>query len=191
VGQPLPGTRILILDESGQEVERGDKGEIAVVGPQVMQGYWRASAGRVEPLEGGLFRSGDIGLIDEDGYIRIVDRAKDMINVGGFKVFPSQLEAVLTRHPAVAEALVIGVEDDRVGERPKAFVVRREEVAASANDVLAFLNAKVGKHEHVRELEFRAALPRTMIGKPDRKALEAEEKARRGGEGAPKLAAAG
>lgn len=178
VGQPLPGTRILILDDHGQEVARGDKGEIAVAGPQVMQGYWLAGESRIDHLHGGLFRSGDIGLVDEDGYIRIVDRAKDMINVGGFKVFPSQLEAVLTRHPAVAEALVIGVADDRVGERPKAFVVLRQAETASAAELLAFLNEKVGKHERVTRLEFRDALPKTVIGKPDRKALTAEEKAR-------------
>jgi long-chain acyl-CoA synthetase len=178
VGQPLPATRILIVDETGSEVARGDKGEIAVAGPQVMQGYWQSAERRIDPLADGLFRTGDIGLIDDDGYIRIVDRAKDMINVGGFKVFPSQLEAVLTCHPAVAEALVIGVEDERVGERPKAFVVARTDRQPTASELLAFLNAKVGKHERVSSLEFRQSLPKTVIGKPDRKALAAEESAK-------------
>jgi long-chain acyl-CoA synthetase len=190
VGQPLPATEVLLLGEDNKPVAHGEKGEIAVAGPQVMQGYWRAAEGRVEPLEGGLFRSGDIGMIDQDGFIRIVDRAKDMINVGGFKVFPSQLEAVLTRHPAVLEALVIGVEDERVGERPKAFVALRDGETVDREELLAFLNDKIGKHERVTQLEFRAALPKTVIGKPDRKALQAEERARQGVGPTPELAVA-
>ena len=101
-----------------------------------------------------------------------------MINVGGFKVFPSQLEAVLSAHPAVGEVLVIGIPDKRVGERPKAFVVLRDGAEATTSELSAFLNAKVGKHERVDRIELREALPRTLIGKPDRKALAAEEAAR-------------
>ena len=126
VGHPLPGTSVILIDEQGERVPPGAKGEIAVSGPQVMLGYWRADQARIEPLDGGLFRTGDVGTIDPEGYLRIVDRIKDMINVGGFKVFPSQLEAVLSAHPAVGEVLVIRIPDKRVGERPKAFVVLRD-----------------------------------------------------------------
>ena len=178
VGHPLPGTSIILIDEQGERVPPGAKGEIAVSGPQVMLGYWRADQARIEPLDGGLFRTGDVGTIDPEGYLRIVDRIKDMINVGGFKVFPSQLEAVLSAHPAVGEVLVIGIPDKRVGERPKAFVVLRDGAEATTSELSAFLNAKVGKHERVDRIELREALPRTLIGKPDRKALAAEEAAR-------------
>jgi long-chain acyl-CoA synthetase len=189
VGQPLPGTTVRILAEDGTEQPQGERGEIVVSGPQVMTGYWRRAEGRVEALPGGEFRTGDVGLIDPDGYLRIVDRLKDMINVGGFKVFPSQLEAVLTRHPAVAEAIVIAAEDERVGERPKAFVTLNPGVEASADELKAFLNAKIGKHERVSELVIRPELPKTLIGKPDRKALQAEERARHSAPTEPLVAA--
>ncbi len=181
VGQPLPGTIVTIVDQDdpGRPVPLGEKGEITIRGPQIMLGYWRKDEGRVEPLPGGVFRTGDIGVIGEDGYIRIVDRLKDMINVGGFKVFPSQLENVLMKHPAVKEVLVIAVPDERVGERPKPFVVLQPEETATDQELKDFLNQAVGKHERVSQLEIRPELPKTVIGKPDRKALAAEEKARR------------
>ena len=178
VGQPLPGTTIRILAEDGTEQPPGERGEIVVSGPQVMTGYWRKDQARVELLADGQFATGDIGLIERDGYLRIVDRIKDMINVGGFKVFPSQLEAILARHPAVAEAIVIAAADERVGERPKAFVALHPDAQAGADELKAFLNGKIGKHERVADLEIRPELPKTLIGKPDRKALQAEERAR-------------
>ena len=189
VGQPLPRTTVRILAENGTEQPQGERGEIVISGPQVMTGYWRLAEGRVEPLVGGEFRTGDIGLIKADGYLRIVDRIKDMINVGGFKVFPSQLEAVLARHPAVAEALVIAAEDERVGERPKAFVALKPDTDASVDELKTFLNSKIGKHERVAELEIRRELPKTLIGKPDRKALVAEERARYANATEPLIAA--
>ena len=181
VGQPLPRTRIFIMDleDLSRELPQGERGEIVVQGPQVMLGYWRQDRGEVERLPDGKFRTGDIGLIDEDGYVRIVDRCKDMINVGGFKVFPSQLETVLMKHPAVKEVLVIAVPDDRVGERPKPFVVLQPDSDISAEELRLFLNQAVGKHEHAYELEVRPELPKTVIGKPDRKALAAAEKEKR------------
>lgn len=181
VGQVLPGTTITLVDieEPSRPVPQGHRGEIVVSGPQVMMGYWRKDEQAVEPLPGGRFRTGDIGLLDEDGYLLIVDRCKDMINVGGFKVFPSQLEAVLMRHPAVKEVLVIGVPDERVGERPKPFVVLHEGAVARVDELKHFLNAEIGKHEQAHELEIRPELPKTMIGKPDRKVLASQEKAKR------------
>ena len=120
-------------------------------------------------------RTGDVGTIDEDGYIRIVDRLKDMIAVGGFKVFPSTIEAILYRHPAVKEALVIGVPDSYRGESPKAFVTLVDGADATGEALRDWLNPQLGKHERVSEVEVRLNLPKTMIGKLDRKALRAEE----------------
>lgn len=179
-GQPLPGTiiRIVAPADPVRALPQGTPGEILVSGPQVMQGYWRGDTGQVEPLEGGLLRTGDIGFLDSDGFLRIVDRIKDMINVGGFKVFPSRLEAVLHSHPAVREALVLGVPDARVGERPKAFVVLHKGWAASPAELLDYLNSRVGKHERAESIAIRSSLPKTPIGKPSRAALAAEERAR-------------
>jgi long-chain acyl-CoA synthetase len=145
-----------------------------------MVGYWRAAQESPEPLPGGWLRTGDLGHFEAGGYLRLVDRSKDMINVGGFKVFPSQVEAALLQNTAVKEALVIAVPDDRVGERPKAFVVLNEGAEASAADLMKALCERVGKHERPVAIELLDDLPRTMIGKPDRKALatmEAESRA--------------
>jgi long-chain acyl-CoA synthetase len=122
-------------------------------------------------LPGGWLRTGDLGHVEPGGYIRIVDRSKDMINVGGFKVFPSQVEAALLKHPAVKESLVIGVPDDRVGERPKAFAVLKEDETATSDQLMTHLCNLIGKHERPVAIEILDDLPRTMIGKPDRKAL--------------------
>jgi long-chain acyl-CoA synthetase len=180
IGQPIPGTTVALVsqDDPSQPAAAGEPGEITVGGPQVMKGYWnRPDADAVTFVEGRL-RTGDVGLIDEDGYIRIVDRMKDMITVGGFKVYPSQVEAELYRHEAVKEALVIGIPDRRLGERPKAFVALAEGAETSGEALTEWLNARVGKHERVAAVEIRDALPKTMIGKLSRKELVAEEKAR-------------
>jgi long-chain acyl-CoA synthetase len=182
VGLPLPGTQIMIThpEDSDQELEPGATGEVQIKGPQVMVGYWRAAQESPEPLPGGWLRTGDLGHFEAGGYLRLVDRSKDMINVGGFKVFPSQVEAALLQNTAVKEALVIAVPDDRVGERPKAFVVLNEGAEASAADLMKALCERVGKHERPVAIELLDDLPRTMIGKPDRKALatmEAESRA--------------
>ena len=181
VGQVLPGTTVTLVDveDPSRELPPGERGEIVISGPQLMMGYWRRDTQSIEPLPGGRFRTGDIGLIDEDGYLRIVDRSKDMINVGGFKVFPSQLEGVLMKHPAVKEVLVIAVPDNRVGERPKPFVVLQADADVTSAELMTYLNCAVGKHEHAYELEIRPELPKTVIGKPDRKALAAAELAKR------------
>jgi long-chain acyl-CoA synthetase len=152
-------------------LEPGLTGEIQVRGPQVMTGYWRAAEGSPEPLAGGWLRTGDLGFVEQGGYLRLVDRSKDMINVGGFKVFPSQVEAALLKDPAVKEALVIAVPDERVGERPKAFVVLNDDVGSSPERLMATLCERIGKHERPAAIEILDDLPRTMIGKPDRKAL--------------------
>lgn len=177
VGLPLPGTEIRITDpeDPARDLPPGETGELQIRGPQVMVGYWRAAHGTPEPLPGGWLRTGDLGLVEDGGYLRLVDRSKDMINVGGFKVFPSQVEAALLKDASVKEALVIATPDPRVGERPKAFVVLNEGANASPPQLMAALSERVGKHERPVAIEILDDLPRTMIGKPDRKALAKRE----------------
>ena len=178
IGQPLPATifRLVDREDPSRPAPAGEPGEIVIQGPQVMQGYWN----RPEPdagtfCDGGL-RTGDVGVIGEDGFIRIVDRLKDMISVGGFKVFPSRVETVLYRHPSVREAIVIGIPDVYQGERPKAFVTLREDAEpVDGATLLAWLNPLVGKHERCAAVEVRLTLPKTLVGKLSRKELVAEE----------------
>ena len=180
IGQPLPATtfRIVDRDDPTRPAPEGEPGEIVIAGPQIMKGYWnRPDSDAKVFVEGGL-RTGDVGLIDEQGYIRIVDRLKDMIAVGGFKVFPSQVEAVLYRHPAVKEALVIGIPDSYRGESPKAFVTLRDGEKAGGEAIRAWLNPQLGKHERVVAVEIRLSLPKTLVGKLSRKELVAEERAK-------------
>ena len=181
IGQPLPETRVRLLDKEdpARDAPPGEPGELAISGPQVMLGYWNrpdaAATAFAEREDGPWFRTGDIATIDHDGYVRIVDRSKDMINVGGFKVFPSQVEAVLLRHPAVKEALVIGVPDDYLGERPAAFLTLADgEAKPTESQLTDWANAHIGKHERLASVTFREALPKTIIGKLDRKALRKE-----------------
>jgi long-chain acyl-CoA synthetase len=182
IGQPIAGTLVALVDkeDSSQPAPAGEPGEIVVSGPQIMKGYWNrpdADASAFTPH--GRLRTGDVGTIDADGYIRIVDRLKDMIAVSGFKVFPSEVEAMLYRHPAVKEALVIGIPDPHSGERPKAFVTLNQGMDATGEALMEWLNPRIGKHEHVIAVEVRAGLPKTLIGKLSRKELEAEEKAKK------------
>ena len=180
IGQPLPATRVRLLDreDSGKDALPGEPGELAVQGPQVMQGYWHrpdaAAIAFADREDGRWLRTGDVATIDAEGYISIVDRIKDMIAVGGFKVFPSQVEAVLEDHPAIREVLVIGVPDDYLGEVPRAFVTLRGSNQASAAELRDWLNARLGKHERVDQVVIRETMPKTMIGKLDRKALREE-----------------
>ena len=185
IGQPLPGTRMRLLDKEDptRPPPEGEPGELVVNGPQVMLGYWNrpeaAATAFVEIAGERWLRTGDIAVIEPDGFLRIVDRSKDMIAVGGFKVFPSQVEAVLLQHPAVREALVIGVPDAYRGESPRAFVTLNEDFVedgpAQDGAVLKeWLNQRLGKHERVDAVVVRDSLPKTMVGKLDRKALREE-----------------
>lgn len=180
IGQPIPGTRIRLLDKEDptQDAPEGEPGELAIQGPQVMRGYWRrpeaALAAFAERPDGRWLRTGDVAVLEAGGYLRIVDRIKDMIAVGGFKVFPSEVEAVLLRHPAVKEALVIGVPDAYRGEAPRAYVTLQDDHAETGEALAKWLNAQLGKHERVESVVVRESLPKTMIGKLDRKALRAE-----------------
>ena len=183
IGQPLPRTRFHLVsrDDPTQPAPPGEPGEICIEGPQVMRGYLHApTPDPVAFTAQGWLRTGDVGLIDPDGFATVVDRLKDMIVVGGFKVFPSRIEDVLYAHPDVREALAIAIPDARVGERPKAFVALREGATVTAPELLALVEAQVGKHERPVAVEIRASLPKTPIGKLSRKELVAEERRRAG-----------
>ena len=181
IGQPLPGTRIRLVDKEDptRPAPVGEPGEILVAGPQIMKGYWQRPEADAEVFVGGWLRTGDVGTIDEAGFIRIVDRLKDMIAVSGFKVFPSQIEAVLYRHPAVKEALVIGVPDTYRGERPRAYVTLADAASEDGDALKTWVNAQIGRHEQVDSVVVRETLPKTMIGKLSRKELVAEVMAAR------------
>ena len=180
IGHPLPGTRLALLDKEDPTrwAPAGEPGELAVLGPQVMLGYWNrpdAAASAFADIAGERWlRTGDIAVIEPDGFTRIVDRSKDMIAVGGFKVFPSQLEAVILQHPAIKEALVIGVPDAYRGEVPRAFVTLQDDAADGAEALKAWVNERLGKHERVDAVVIRGSLPKTMVGKLDRKTLREE-----------------
>jgi long-chain acyl-CoA synthetase len=180
IGQPIPGTRLRLVDKADptQPAPAGEPGEIVAMGPQIMKGYWnRADADGdvfVTNDAGRWLRTGDVGSIDEDGFVKIVDRLKDMLSVSGFKVFPSQIEAVLHHHPAVKEAVVIGLPDAYRGEQPRAYVTLNEDVAATGAQLREWLNPQLGRHERVDDVVIRLTMPKTMIGKLSRKDLIAE-----------------
>lgn len=178
IGQPVPGTLVRLVDKEDptKDAAPGEPGEIVISGPQIMKGYWNRPEADVEVFIDGFLRTGDVGIIDEDGYIEIVDRLKDMISVGGFKVFPSQIEDVLYTHDAIKEAIVIGIPDTYRGEAPKAFVTLQDNAQVTGEDIKDWLNPKLGKHERVVAVEVRIELPKTMIGKLSRKELVAEER---------------
>ncbi len=178
IGLPLPRTEISIrsLEDPTQHVPRGEAGEICIAGPQVMTGYWKNPSETEEAFVGRFFRSGDVGFLDEDGFIFIVDRIKDMINAAGFKVYPRRVEDALYEHAAVAECCVVGVPDTYRGEAPKAYIKLHEGRGTTAEELMDFLRPKLSKFELPAAIEFRDELPKTMIGKHSKKALRAEAK---------------
>ncbi|MGZ8416290.1 MAG: long-chain-fatty-acid--CoA ligase [Methyloceanibacter sp.] len=178
IGLPLPATEISIrsLDDPNVEVARGEPGEICIAGPQVMTGYWQKPQETEESFVGRFFRTGDVGYMEPDGFIFIVDRIKDMINASGFKIYPRRIEDAIYEHHAVAEVTVVGIPDEYRGEAPKAFVKLKEGKAATAAELLQFLRGKLSKMELPAEIEFRDELPKTMVGKLSKKELRAEAK---------------
>ena len=180
IGQLVMGTEVIFLDKEDPNklAADGEPGELAVHGPQIMRGYWNRPDTDEETFvtrDGKRYlRTGDVAVMDADGFLEIVDRIKDMIAVGGFKVFPSQVEDVLLENEAVKEVLVIGHPHEYLGECVVAYVVLQPDADVSAEDLKSWLNARVGKHERAERIVLRSDLPRTMIGKLDRKALRAE-----------------
>jgi len=177
IGLPLPGTvvKIVDVDDASRDTPMGEPGELAVDGPQVMKGYWNRPEETAEVMHGNQLLTGDIGIMDEDGYVFIVDRKKETIKVSGYNVFPRAIEEAIYEHPAVKEAAVIGVPDDYRGETPKCFVVLKPGAHLTDKELLAFLKQRIGKHEMPEYVEFRDDLPKTPIGKILKKELVAEE----------------
>ena len=177
IGQPLPGTIVSLRDlaDPGKEVALGEKGEICVKGPQVMKGYWRKPEETANQFVGDFLRTGDVGVMDEEGFIFIVDRIKDLIICSGYNVYPRRIEEAIYEHRTVEEVTVIGIKDDYRGEAPKAFIKLKAGATATADDIRRHLETKLSKIEMPAEIEFRDALPKTMIGKLSKKELKAEE----------------
>jgi long-chain acyl-CoA synthetase len=171
IGVPLPNTEVLILGDDGTEQPPGSPGEICIRGPQVMAGYWQRPDETAKVMTAdGFFRSGDIGVMDERGCVRIVDRKKDMIIVSGFNVYPNEVEDVLTQHAGVLEAAAVGVDDARSGEAVKAFIVRRDPTLTEA-DVRAWCESQLTGYKRPKLIEFRPELPKTAVGKILRREL--------------------
>ncbi len=177
IGLPVPSTYISIRDDDGNEVPFGEPGEICAKGPQVMAGYWnRAEETAHVTTADGFFRTGDIGVMTPDGYTRIVDRKKDMILVSGFNVYPNEIEEVIAGHPGVLECAVIGVGDSRSGEAVKAFIVKKDP-SLTGEDVIKFCGTQLTNYKVPKQIEFRASLPKTNVGKILRRELRDEKKA--------------
>jgi len=175
IGYPVPSTEISIRDESGDnEMPLGKPGEICARGPQVMAGYWQRPDETAEVMtKDGFFRTGDIGVMDERGMVKIVDRKKDMVLVSGFNVYPNEVEDVLAMHPGVLECAVIGVPDTGSGEAVKAFVVRRDPALTEA-ELMRFASERLTNYKRPKFVEFRDELPKTNVGKILRRALRDE-----------------
>jgi long-chain acyl-CoA synthetase len=177
IGLPLPGTIVSLraIDDPSKEVPLGEKGEICVLGPQVMKGYWMKPEETAGQFVGPYLRTGDVARMDEDGFIFIEDRIKDLIISSGYNVYPRRIEEAIYTHPAVAEVTVIGIKDKHRGEAPKAFIKLKPGANASEQDIRRHLEPKISRLEMPAEIEFRDALPKTMIGKLSKKELKAEE----------------
>ncbi|WP_426106795.1 long-chain-fatty-acid--CoA ligase [Massilia sp. TSP1-1-2] len=177
IGLPIPSTEVAILDDDGQPVALGQPGEIAIRGPQVMAGYWNNPGETAKVMTAdGFFKSGDVGIMDERGYTRIVDRKKDMILVSGFNVYPNEIEGVIAAHPDVLECACIGVTDDHSGEAIKLFVVRRN-ASLTAEQLMEFCKAQFTAYKKPKYIEFRDELPKTNVGKILRRELRDEKQA--------------
>jgi long-chain acyl-CoA synthetase len=174
IGLPLPRLEIRLVDEDGDEVEEGDPGEIWVRGPNVFQGYWQRPEATGEVLEEGWLKTGDVAVRDEEGYLYLVDRKKDLILVSGFNVFPSEVEDAILQHPKVAEAAVVGVPDERTGEAIQAWVVPKPESAMTEEELLGFLRGYVARFKLPRDVRIVDELPHHVTGKVLRRMLRPE-----------------
>lgn len=180
IGLPMPATDMVILDEESNEVAIGERGEICVRGPQVMKGYWKREDATAEAMtDDGYFRTGDIGVMDEDGYFKIVDRKKDMILVSGFNVYPNEVEDAMSGHPKILECGVIGIDDEKSGEVPKIYVVRSDD-SLTVEEVIAYGKENLTGYKRPRHVEFIDELPKSNVGKILRKDLRALEEKNHG-----------
>jgi len=176
IGLPLPSTDLVLRDEQGHDVALGERGEICIKGPQVMAGYWKRPDETAKVIDkDGWLATGDIAVMDAQGFVRIVDRKKDMILVSGFNVYPNEVEAVVAMHAGVLECAAIGVPDSKSGEAVKLFVVKKDP-ALTAEALLAHCREQMTAYKCPREVEFRNELPKSNVGKILRRELRDEAK---------------
>lgn len=173
VGMPIFGVDVRCLDEEGRPVAAGERGEIVVRGPNVMKGYYNRPDATLDVMRNGWFHTGDIGILDADGYLSIVDRKKDMILRGGFNVYPREIEEVMMTHPSISLVAVVGVPDERLGEEVKAFVVRKPGAELTEGDLLEWCRDQFASYKYPRKIEFRDALPVSATGKILKRELRA------------------
>jgi len=177
IGLPMPSTEIVLRDDNGKDVALGQPGEICIRGPQVMKGYWQRPEETAKVISAdGFMMTGDVGVMDAKGFVRIVDRKKDMILVSGFNVYPNEIEQVVAMHPGVLEVAAIGVPDEHSGEVPKLFVVKKDPQLTEA-DLLEHCRKELTGYKRPKYVEFRTELPKTNVGKILRRALRDEKKA--------------
>jgi len=170
VGMPVPSTDVRIVDDSGNVQPTGQPGEIQVKGPQVMLGYYNKPEETANVLRDGWLRTGDVGLLDEDGYLHVVDRIKDMIIVSGFKVFPNEVEDVIVMHPKVKECAAVGIPSEKSGECVKLYVVKKDS-SLTEKELLEYCKENLTGYKMPKEIEFRETLPKTNVGKILRREL--------------------
>jgi long-chain acyl-CoA synthetase len=180
IGTPIDGVEMKVVDEDGKEVDQGEVGEIVIKGHNVMKGYWNRQDATDEAIKDGWFHSGDMGKIDEDGYFSIVDRKKELIIRGGYNVYPREIEEVLYEHPAVQEAAVVGVPDDKMGEEVGAAVVLKKDEDVSEQDLRDYVKNEVASYKYPRQVWFVDELPKGPTGKILKREIEAPEKAKAG-----------
>src|SRR5450756_965752 len=181
IGIPFPDNdvRLLSIEDKETEVPQGEPGEIVMKGPLVMQGYWNNPEETAGQLRDGWLYTGDVAVCDEDGYMFIVDRIKDMIIAGGYNIYPREIDEVLFQHPKVMDAVAVGIPDEYRGETIKAFVVLEPGKEAMEEEIIAFCREKLAAYKVPKSVEFREDLPKTAIGKVLRKTLREEEEAKR------------
>jgi long-chain acyl-CoA synthetase len=178
IGLPLPSTEIRILDEVGKEVPIGEPGEICAKGPQVMKGYWEKPDETENVFINEYFKTGDIGFINEDGFVKIVDRKKEMINVSGFNVFPNEIENVISGHPKVLEVGAIGINDPKSTEKVKVFIVKKDD-SLTEEEIIAYCKENMTSYKVPKQVEFRKELPKSNVGKILRRILKEEEEGKK------------
>ena len=178
VGQPIFGVEVKCVDDEDNEVARGTRGEIVIRGANVMKGYYKRPDATAEAFRGGWFHSGDIGVMDDEGYLSIVDRKKDMILRGGYNVYPRELEEIIMTHPSVSLCAVIGVPDDRLGEEVKAFVVLKQGEEVEETVFIGWCKTQFAANKYPRHVEFRESLPIGGTGKIFKRALREESRVR-------------
>lgn len=175
IGLPLPGNELRLVDEDGEDAEEGDPGEVWVRGPNVFAGYWNRPDATAEVMKGEWLKTGDVAYRDEDGYLHVVDRKKDLIIVSGFNVFPTEVEEAIQHHPKVAEAAVVGIPDERTGEAVQAWVVPAEGQSLTPDEILDFLHGYLARFKQPHDIQVVGELPHHVTGKVLRRMLRGEE----------------